>query len=271
MHAALTVVAATDMSYPTPFPSPSWMSPDISTPSTPRVGVPNTIRVSIHNYGPTNATDVKVHFGIHNFSASTTAFHDLGTKVVDVPSGATVQVEIAWTPQSGSHQCAKVEIGYGNDTNYGNNKAQRNLRVLNSPGYFEVANTLELAPATIDLVPFFEEDTGTCSGGPNDGPTSHTWELVAESGGAELFEFAIGHAATRLDDLHGQAGHRAVGIVHSIATASSFDGLRRQPGHLAECRVRRQAVLAAIRLAHGQRHNFALLRSEALTGTERAG
>jgi hypothetical protein len=60
---------------------------------------------------------------------------------------------IVWKPQYPDHQCLQVEIGYGADTDYSNNKAQRNVEVQSSPVFFQVKNTLTEQPAVIELVP----------------------------------------------------------------------------------------------------------------------
>ncbi|MCP4630349.1 MAG: S8 family serine peptidase, partial [bacterium] len=141
---ALDVTQDTDLMFPSHPPSPIWLSPDITTTKL-TIGKPATVTAKIRNKGPTAATGVRVHFGVHVFSASTTTFYDLGTKIVNIPvnpSGST-DVPIKWTPKNVGHQCFKVEIGYGPDTDYSNNKAQRNIVVSHkTAALFKVKNTL---------------------------------------------------------------------------------------------------------------------------------
>ena len=136
------VICETDVTFPGHPASPSWLSPDISTSAPPVVGVPVTVFADIENAGPNFAEDVSVHFGVHVFSASTTTFFDIGTVLVDIPANTIVTASMNWTPAAASHQCMKVELGYGCDTDFSNNAAQRNLTVGTSPVQFEVRNTL---------------------------------------------------------------------------------------------------------------------------------
>jgi subtilisin family serine protease len=152
--AAINTAVRTDMSYPSYPPPTSWLSPDISVSSPLKVGVLNTATVQIQNRGPQSANNVKVIFGVYVFSAPTPAFQSIGT--VNVPfiaSGATLPVSTTWTPANASHQCMMVEIAYGPDTDFSNNKAQRNLNVQASPLQFQVQNTLTEGPTTINLIP----------------------------------------------------------------------------------------------------------------------
>lgn len=155
--AAVDVAAQTDLSYPHYPPSPGWLSPDITTsPFPPQVGMPTTVTVVVTNRGPAAATGARVHFGVHVFSAATPTFHDIGTRIVNIPAFTSLPVSISWTPQNASHQCLKAEIGYGPDTDYSNNHAQRNITVQMSPAAFTVANTLTEEPATVRLVAQFD-------------------------------------------------------------------------------------------------------------------
>jgi subtilisin family serine protease len=155
--AAVNVAAQTDLTYPHCPPSPGWLSPDITTSALPpQVGVPTTVTVVVTNRGPAAATGARIHFGVHVFSAATPTFHDIGTRIVNIPAFSSLPVSISWTPQNASHQCLKAEIGYGPDTDYSNNSAQRNITVQMSPAAFTVANTLTEEPATIRLVTQFE-------------------------------------------------------------------------------------------------------------------
>lgn len=136
---SVNTATQTDMSFPNYPSNPIWMSPDIRTETPPRVGIPNRIFGMIQNRGPNTASNVRVHFGVHVFSASVPTFFDIGTFVLpSINSGQSIEVSVAWVPQAASHQCAKVEIAYGPDTNFSNNIAQRNLFVAQSPVEFQV-------------------------------------------------------------------------------------------------------------------------------------
>lgn len=149
-YSAVTAERVTDLSYPNYPPDPTWMSPDISVSPDPEEGEPTTVTVQIENRGPEPANNARVHFGVYVFSASPPAFQDIGTQIVDLPLGVTA-VEMGWTPAHESHQCMIVEIGYGADTDYTNNTAQRNLRVARAGG----GGGLSVAGAHVgkDLVP----------------------------------------------------------------------------------------------------------------------
>ena len=167
---ALSAPLPADLTYPNHPPSPVWMSTDISVSPSPEVDQTSTITVQIINNGPEDASDVRVHFGVHDFSASANAFSDIGTRIVDVPNDGSVHaVTMAWTPKSDGHHCLQVELAYGNDTDNGNNKAQRNIRVaeeggrsgngIYGPVHFRVQNTYTDGPATIVFASTFEYET----------------------------------------------------------------------------------------------------------------
>lgn len=143
----------TDLSFPNYPSNPIWLSPDIRTQSPPRVNIANTIFATIQNRGPAAVSNIKVQFGVHVFSASVPTFFDIGT--VNVPGtlavNGIIEVGIGWTPQAASHQCAKAEVIYVADSNYGNNIAQRNLFVAASPVTFEVRNLLSTEQRRIDF------------------------------------------------------------------------------------------------------------------------
>jgi hypothetical protein len=160
---AIDVVQETDLGFPSHPPTPHWLSPDISATQL-TIGEPATITAKIRNYGPDPATHVRVHFGVHVFSASTPTFYDIGTRIVDIPvdpSGFT-NVSIEWTPKDVGHQCFKVEIGYGPDTDYSNNNAQRNMMVSHKTiAIFQVKNTAKVDLSRISFVPILDDpDTG---------------------------------------------------------------------------------------------------------------
>ncbi len=141
-YEALNLSTETDLSYPNYPPSPAWASADISTsPWPPQAGSPATVTVQITNNGPNYANDARISFGVHDYTASTYTFYDIGTRIVDLPVGTT-PVSITWTPVSAGHMCLRTEIGYGPDTDYTNNTTQKNINVSNSPVYFEIRNTM---------------------------------------------------------------------------------------------------------------------------------
>ena len=127
-----------------------------TTPVPLKVGKPVTVSVQILNKGPNIAVNAQIHFGIHVFSVSPTSFQDIGTKIVTLPVGTTT-VSTQWIPAHAGHQCMIVEIGYGLDKDFSNNKVQRNLDVTRSPITFQVRNTLNMYPAKIWFVPTFQK------------------------------------------------------------------------------------------------------------------
>ncbi len=158
---AIQKITETDLTFPNYPSNPIWLSPDISTASAPRMGDANRIYVKVVNLGPLAATNARVHFGILDFNATIPAttvpeFDDVGTVVTDIPVTGpgkpnAVTFSVPWTPLRAGHQCAKVEIGYGNDVNYANNIAQRNLTVASSPVTVKVANHLTELPGLIEF------------------------------------------------------------------------------------------------------------------------
>jgi len=154
---ALAVATATDISFPGLPYEKSWYSTDISfNPFPPQQGQNCVVTVDVENRGPWLAMGVHVHFGVHVYSASTTTFHDLGSRKMTLVNGEIQSTSINWTPQESGHQCMHVEIGYGPDTNYGNNKCHRNLGVTQSPVYFTVQNTATDGPALVTFETSFE-------------------------------------------------------------------------------------------------------------------
>lgn len=133
---------ATDLSFPNHGKGPSWLSPDITTlPAKIRPGMTTAVKVSIENASTTiTAKEVWVVLGVHDYAASIPAFTAIGTLKLDLKPGVT-EISFPWTPTSRNHQCLEVEIGYGPDTNFDNNKAQRNLEFAESPVIFQVQNT----------------------------------------------------------------------------------------------------------------------------------
>lgn len=161
---AVDVAAAgdIDLTYPSYPPDEEpcyipWMSPDISVDPSPKKGERSTITVKIRNEGTSTARDVRVNFGDSKLSPTIVAFHDIGTRIVDLPPGDT-DVSMDWTPKHKGHRCLLVEIGYGPDTAYYNNKALRNYQVAESPVTFEVRNILTEDVARIDFEWTFEYD-----------------------------------------------------------------------------------------------------------------
>jgi len=123
----------------------------------PLCGVENAFFAVVRNAGTERADNIRVTFGVHNFSASAPPFIHVGTAVIGaLLAGESTTVEVPWIPncsELSAHQCLKVEIGCDNDLNPLNNKAQRNLDVTSSPAYFEAANYAVDSPVTITFVP----------------------------------------------------------------------------------------------------------------------
>ena len=156
---AINLATQTDLTFPHHPASPGWLSKDISHTKPLKVGQTATVTVAIRNNGPNPANNVRVHFGVHVYSAATPTFYDIGTEIVNIPVNATGQTTVSkqWVPLAASHQCLKVEIGYSPDTDYSNNCAQRNVSVATSPVQFYVKNTLTEEPAKIDLIGTLED------------------------------------------------------------------------------------------------------------------
>ena len=221
---AVAVATQTDLTFPSHPPSPGWLSPDISTtPFPPKVGQPTTVTVKIRNNGPNPATDARIHFGVHVFSASTPTYYDIATKIVNVsvaPAAHTL-VSAQWTPQKASHQCLQVEIGYGPDTDYSNNRAQRNLTVGTSPARFHVRNILVEGPARINLVatlanpahdwPYYVEPSSLVLS-PEDGPAEITAELIPPANAVPGTEQIL-HVAAVIDTVSGPVELGGVSIL----------------------------------------------------------
>lgn len=173
-YAAVSTVALTDLTFPSYPPPVSWESPDISIMPDPAIiNQPNIATVKIQNRGPNDAYNVRVQFGVYVFSASTPTFENIGT--VNVPyiaNGATMPVSINWTPQAAilGHNCLKVEIGYGADSDFSNNTAQRNINAQMSPVQFMLQNTATETAGTIHLIPTL----GTNSNGGSN------WTFIVE-------------------------------------------------------------------------------------------
>ncbi|HVM47835.1 MAG TPA: S8 family serine peptidase [Candidatus Acidoferrum sp.] len=168
-YAAVSAVAATDLTFPNYPPPVSWESPDISIAPDPAiVGQNNTATVMIQNRGPNDAHNVRVEFGVYIYSASPPSFQNIGT--VNVPliqTGQTVPVSINWVPQAPGgifHNCLQVEIGYGADTDFSNNHAARNITEQQSPVQFMVQNTATEVASTVQLIPSWGTNVG---GSPN--------------------------------------------------------------------------------------------------------
>ncbi len=161
-YAAVSANADADPAYPNHGSYPqTWLCSDITTATAPVVGVPNTITTYVKNNSGVAASNVEVTFGVHIFSTGTPVFYSIGAQTVTVPANTQISVSHPWTPQaspSGNpHACLKSTINYAFDTNFGNNKCNRNISIqqTNSPVEFafEVVNTLyedvdiELTPA----------------------------------------------------------------------------------------------------------------------------
>ena len=122
--------------------------------------VPDVIFTQLINKGTQDAENVKVSFGFYPITAGIPTFYIIGSKIVDVPAGETVPVEIDWVPpdlgNGEEHGCISVTIDYGYDTDFSNrsNFAQRNVQVkrTSSPAVFDfrVENPLP-TKATIQL------------------------------------------------------------------------------------------------------------------------
>jgi serine protease AprX len=180
VFAAVSAVAATDVKFPACIDGespcllsldntspPNWLNTtDITLATDPPVaGTANEIRVTVSNAGANDARGVKVNIGVYRFTAGISRFYELGTRVVDVPAGATITVTQAWTPEVG-HRCIQATIDFGLDSNFTNNVTQRNIDVKKtaSPAVFtfDVENPLTV-PVTVQLKPISGNPNWTCS------------------------------------------------------------------------------------------------------------
>jgi len=141
--------ADTDLTFPNHPAEPEYKSVDLSTaPFPPVVGEEVTVTADIRNAGPAPAFGVRVKFGVNVWSAGTPEFHDIGTRIVDLPVGDSA-VSITWVPDAAEHQCLKVELGYGPDSDHTNNIAKRNLHTVDASFEAKVWNALSAEPSLI--------------------------------------------------------------------------------------------------------------------------
>lgn len=178
--AAVRAAAVTDVKFPSCIDggSPCLLSPDNASPPNwlntvditlatdpPVAGTPNQIRVKVTNTGANIARGVRINVGVYRFTAGTSRFFELGSRVIDIPAGSTVTVTQVWTPEVG-HRCIQATIDYGLDSNFTNNVTQRNIDVktTSSPAVFtfDVENSLTV-PATIELETLSDNPKWTCS------------------------------------------------------------------------------------------------------------
>lgn len=151
---AQQVAGPTDVTFGTNPVFSEWDNRNIGPVDFPaNCGTPNEFFAVVMNTGANRADNIRVVFGVHNFSASAPPFIHVGTTVIgSLLPGATATVTLPWIPNCetlSAHQCLKVEIGCDNDENPLNNKAQRNLDVTSSPAYFQAANYVRNEPVTI--------------------------------------------------------------------------------------------------------------------------
>jgi len=131
--------------------------PDVMTATPPKVGVANTLTAVVTNNSTVGtAQNVIVSFGVYIFGNATT-FYSIAQRSVDIPASTTINVPVPWTPQASPtgdpHACLMVEIGYGPDTNFANNRCQRNINIQqNSTAtyYARIENNLT-EPAVMHL------------------------------------------------------------------------------------------------------------------------
>lgn len=178
--AAVSAAAATDVKFPSCIDgnTPCLLSPDNTNPPSwlnttditlatdpPVTGVLNEIRVKVRNVGATNARGVKINVGVHGLTAGTSRFFELGSHVIDIAAGATVEIRQPWTPELG-HRCIQATIDFALDSNFANNVTQRNVdvRMTSSPAVFafDVENPLT-TPVTVELKAITDNPNWTCS------------------------------------------------------------------------------------------------------------
>lgn len=100
----------------------AWQSPDIevfndknaadaSFKNLPWTGHPNKIVARVKNSGDLLATDVRVNFGVKDFTVGDPVETPLGFDVKDIPAGDTVEFEFeGWVPPPGDHFCVTARI-----------------------------------------------------------------------------------------------------------------------------------------------------------------
>ncbi len=231
---ALDLASNSDLTYPNYPPSPVWLSPDIMTaPFPPQAGTPAVITVQIDNKGPAAATNARIHFGVHEYAATTPTFHDIGTVVVpNLPVGVT-PVTMNWTPANVGHQCLKVEIGYGPDTDYSNNKVSRNINVAMSPVSFKIQNTLSDYPEVIRFETEFEypESGWTVTVDPSqitlDGSDcpEEIWVLLAtDSAEVPVSDTQIVHVAAVVSTVFGDVVLGGVSVFETVYCCGRYTG-----------------------------------------------
>lgn len=142
---------------------PPWANIfDISTSSSPQVGVPTTITAQVRNDGAV-AIPVLVNVGVYVFAAGNNQFFHIGTVAITLAPGTTA-VNMPWTPAASNHQCVQVNIDYGLDTNFTNNVTQRNLTVAPSVYEVRIENPF-FVPARIEIEARSKRDNWKCDAG----------------------------------------------------------------------------------------------------------
>jgi hypothetical protein len=122
------------------------------------VGHTTEVFADVLNDGADTAYGVRVNFGVHAYEADVPTFFDIGTRIIDLEADGTPhRVAIPWRPEDYTHQCLKAEIGYGPDTDYSNNIAERNITVAGSPVSFQLRNTYSEEPMQIRLVAEYDD------------------------------------------------------------------------------------------------------------------
>jgi len=176
VRAAIDLVAATDVGFPSCSGSPSNPgspcalsgdlpsynnSQDISTAAPIQVGVANEIQVKVKNYSDTNQAEVLVNFGVYVFAVGNNEFFHIGSQREIIDAGSTKIVTHTWTPEAADHQCIQVSIDYGRDTNFDNNVTQRNLQVAPSHFTMRVENPFPV-PAKFLVQPSSQREGWDC-------------------------------------------------------------------------------------------------------------
>jgi bacillolysin/thermolysin len=129
---------------------PYWQTPDIyvkdaaDNPAAPLKGQANRLFALVTNIGDADAVGVLVTFSFTPYGAGTSnnTTETIGNKTVDVPAGASVEVEVTWdlsnlTDTNGGtwplplgdfdHFCVKVDLALADDVDPCNNFAQNNF------------------------------------------------------------------------------------------------------------------------------------------------
>jgi hypothetical protein len=92
------------------------------------------IQVKVYNEGDELAQDVNVALGYADLGVGQ-EYLEISSQTVEIEAGESKELEFSWHPGVSGHQCLQVTISCDDDSDEGNNYAQRNLDITEStPG-----------------------------------------------------------------------------------------------------------------------------------------